>query len=264
MGYRWWVFLHVLGVFGFLSVHGVSIAVGLRLRRERDAARINSLLDLSGRMVMPLYLSMGVLVAGGIAATFAGHLWSSRWILAAIAALVIVTLAMYFMARPYYQKVRFISRAIAEGSQAVTPEQFDGVLMAKRPLTVAWIGTIGLVFILYLMIMKPALGQKAAPVALPTTGTVLQISSTGSVFDPKTLTAPAGQAFSIAFKNNDAGLPHNVAIYTDSSRSRSLFVGETFPGPKTVIYDVKAIPAGTYFFVCDVHAATMTGTFTAT
>jgi plastocyanin len=262
MGYRWWVFVHVLGVFGFLAVHGVSITIALRLRRERDAARINALLDLSGRMVMPLYVSMLVLVGGGVAATFAGHLWSSRWILAAIATLVIVTLAMYFMARPYYQKVRFISRAVAEGSQAVTPEQFDGVLMAKRPLTVAWIGGIGLVFILYLMIMKPAFGQKAEPVALPTTGTVVQISATNSVFAPTTLTAPAGQDFSIAFKNNDAGLIHNVAIYTDSSASKSLFQGKTFPGPKTEVYKVNGIPAGTYFFKCDVHPA-MTGTFTA-
>lgn len=263
MGYRWWVFVHVLGVFAFLSVHGVSIAVALRLRRERDAARINSLLDLSGRTITLLYYSMLVLVGGGVAATFAGHLWSSRWILAAIATLVFVILVMFFMARPYYQRVRFISRAIAEGSQAVTPEQFDGVLKARSPLTVAWIGAIGLVFILYLMIMKPALGQKAAPVALPTTGTVLQIASTNSIFDPKTVSVPADQPFSIAFKNNDAGLPHNVSIFTDSSASRSLFLGKTFSGPKTEVYSVKAIPAGTYFFRCDVHAATMTGTLTA-
>jgi plastocyanin len=262
MGYRWWVFLHVLGVFAFLMVHGVSVAIALRLRRERDAARINALLDLSGRMVMHLYLSMLILVGGGVAATFAGHLWSSRWILAAIVTLVIVTLAMFFMARPYYQKVRFISRAVAEGSQAVTPEQFDGVLMARRPLTVAWIGAIGLVFILYLMIMKPALGQKAAPVALPTSGTVLRISATNSIFDPTTLSAPAGQAFSIAFKNNDAGLPHNVAIYTDATASTALFRGNTFAGPKSEVYTVSGIPAGTYFFKCDVHPQ-MTGTFTA-
>jgi plastocyanin len=182
--------------------------------------------------------------------------------LVAIATLVIVILAMFFMARPYYQKVRFITRAIAEGSQAVTPEQYDGVLMDRRPLTIIWIGAVGLVFILYLMIMKPALGQKAEPVALPTTGTVLQISASNSAFDPKTLTAPAGQAFSIAFKNNDAGLPHNVAIYTDATASTNLFRGNTFAGPRSEVYKVKGIPAGTYFFKCDVHP-TMTGTFTA-
>jgi plastocyanin len=263
MALQWWKFVHLLGVFGFLSVHGVSIAVALRLRRERDPARINSLLDLSGRMVMHLYISLGVLVGAGVAAAFTGHAWSSRWLLLAIATLVVVTLAMYFMARPYYQRVRFISRAVAEGSQAVTPEQFDGVLMARRPLTIAWIGAIGLVFILYLMVMKPALGQSAAPVALPTTGTVLRIQATNSVFSPTQLSAPANTPFKIAFTNNDSGLPHNVSIYTDVSASKSLFVDPPFPGPKTKIYSVKAIPAGTYFFRCDVHT-TMTGTFRAT
>jgi plastocyanin len=262
MGYQWWVFLHLIGVFAFLSVHGVSVVVALRLRRERDPARINSLLDLSGRMVKALYISLGILLAGGVVATFTGHLWSSRWIWGAIVTLIVVTLAMYFMARPYYQRVRFISRAVAEGSQAVTPEQFDGVLMSRRPLTIAWIGVVGLTFILYLMVMKPALGQKAAPVALPTTGTVLRIAATNSVFDPKQLTAPSGTPFKIAFTNNDAGVPHNVSIYTDSTVSKSLFVDPPFPGPKTKIYSVKGLPAGTYFFRCDVHPA-MIGTFTA-
>jgi plastocyanin len=263
MGYRWWVFIHVLGVVSFVSAHGVSIAVALRLRKERDAARINSLLDLSGRMTSHLYWSLGVLVVAGVVASTAGHLWSSRWIWTAIVVLIVTSLAMYFMARPYYQKVRFISRAVADGSQAVTPEQFDGVLRARRPLTIAWIGAIGLVGILYLMVMKPALGQKAETVALPTTGTVLKISATNSAFDPKQLSAPANAAFKIAFTNNDSGLPHNVSIYSDASASKVLFIDPPFPGPKTKIYSVKAIPAGTYFFRCDVHP-TMTGTFTAT
>jgi plastocyanin len=168
---------------------------------------------------------------------------------------------MYFMARPYYQRVRFISRAVAEGSQAVTPEQFDSVLMARRPLTIAWIGAIGLVGILYLMVMKPPLGQRAAAISVPPSS--LRISATNSAFDPTQLSAPANTPFKIAFTNNDSGLPHNVSIYTDASASTSLFVDPPFPGPKTKIYSVKAIPAGTYFFRCDVHT-NMTGTFRAT
>ncbi|SRR6266540_4162123 len=262
MLFRWLRFVHVLAAFAFLGVHGVSIAVGLRLRRERDPARINSLLDLSGRMTLHTYLSLGVLVGAGVAAAFAGHSWA-RWLWTAIGTLIVVTLVMYYTARPYYQKVRFISRAIAEGSQAVTPEQFDSVLMARRPLNVMWIGAAGLVFIVYLMMMQPALGQKGSPVALPTKGTVLQISASSSRFNVARLSAPANGPFKIAFTNNDSGLPHNVAIYTDSSASKSLFVGKQFPGRKTVIYGVHGLPAGTYFFRCDVHPGQMTGTFTA-
>jgi hypothetical protein len=40
-----------------------------------------------------------------------------------------------------------------------------------------------------------------------------------------------------------------------------LFVGEVFSGPDVVTYEVPALDAGTYFFRCDVHPTTMTGTF---
>lgn len=260
--YNWWVFVHLAGVFAFLAVHGVSIAVALRLREERDPARINALLDISGRTVMPLYVSLGVLLVGGVVAGFLGHLWSFGWIWAAVATLVVVSLAMVFMARPYYQRVRFITRAVAEGSQAVTPEQFDSVLKNRRPLTITWIGFVGLGFILYLMIMKPTFGLKpseTAPVAIPSGRTVLTIASTNSRFSVGTLTAPAGARFAISFRNGDSGLPHNVAIYTDASARQVLFRGFTFAGPATRVYNVRALAAGSYFFRCDVHPSQMTG-----
>src|SRR5437867_8381026 len=195
--YEWWVFVHIAGVFAFLVVHGVSIAVALRLRNERDPSRINALLDISGRTVMPLYLSLAVLLTGGIVAGFIRHWWSYGWIWAALGTLVVVSMAMYFMARPYYQRVRFISRAVAEGSQAVTPEQFDGVLRNRRPLTITWIGFVGLAFLLYLMILKPTFGlqpSEAAPVATPS-GTVLRVEAKNSLFLERALTTTSGQAF---------------------------------------------------------------------
>jgi len=56
-------------------------------------------------------------------------------------------------------------------------------------------------------------------------------------------------------------VPHNIAIYTDDSAAESLFVGELVTGPKQVTYEVGALDPGTYFFRCDVHPTTMTGTF---
>ena len=40
-----------------------------------------------------------------------------------------------------------------------------------------------------------------------------------------------------------------------------LFLGEVFPGPRTVTYDVKPLPKGSYFFRCDVHPTQMHGAF---
>ena len=73
------------------------------------------------------------------------------------------------------------------------------------------------------------------------------------------MTAPAGKAFTLAFENKDAGTPHNVDIKKpDGSEA---YKGEIFPGPATKVYQVPALAAGTYSFVCDVHS-TMTGTIT--
>ena len=46
MMYRWLVLLHVLGVFGFLMAHGISVSVAFTLRRERKFENIQALLNL--------------------------------------------------------------------------------------------------------------------------------------------------------------------------------------------------------------------------
>jgi plastocyanin len=59
----------------------------------------------------------------------------------------------------------------------------------------------------------------------------------------------------------DPGVAHNISIYTDETAATSLFTGDLVTGPNTATYKVGALKAGTYFFRCDVHPTTMTGTF---
>ena len=113
---------------------------------------------------------------------------------------------------------------------------------------------------------EPSVGASPEPTAEPAgacapDGATVEVMAMDSVFDADCLAAPAGKPFKIVFDNMDAGIPHNVAIYTDDSAETSLFVGETFNGPDVVTYKVPALEAGTYFFRCDVHSTTMTGTF---
>lgn len=255
------MFLHVAGVFGFLVTHGVSMFASLRLRRERDPSRINALLDLSARTTGAMYVSLAVLLAGGVGATFVGKLWSFGWIWAALLLLTVVTLAMIFMAKPYYAKVRFIARAVAEGSKAVTDEQFDAVLTSSRSMTIMGIGFTGLALLLALMVFKPTLGIAPTPAAIVVPeGPSITVASIGSKFDDRTLTAPAGEAFSIVFDNRDSGVPHNFALYRDRAFRDEIFVGETFPGPDKRVHKIRALDAGTYSFRCDLHPVDMTGT----
>lgn len=77
------------------------------------------------------------------------------------------------------------------------------------------------------------------------------ITSMDMAFEQTTITVAAGEAFTLALVNEDS-MQHNVAIYTDSSASDDLFVGE-FVNDATVVYDVPALEPGEYFFRCDLH-----------
>ncbi len=257
--YQWWVFVHLVGVFGFLLSHGVSVMVTFRLRKERDPGRITHLLEVSGTSIKGFYWSLAVLLVGGVVAGFLGHWWGQGWIWAAIATLVIVSLAMYAMARPYYRRVGLVARAMAGGSQAVTDAQLDQILRGSRPNTVAAIGMVGLGFILYLMLFKPTFGFGSTTAA--TGPNQVKVVAKGIAFTTKTIAAPASQPFDLIFDNQDGGVPHNVAIYTDSSAATPLFVGTIVTGPRVTTYHVPALQPGTYFFRCDVHHQ-MTGTVT--
>ncbi len=111
----------------------------------------------------------------------------------------------------------------------------------------------------------PSGSASGAPSAAPSGDTgaavVLRISAQGIAYDTNALEAPANTAFQIVFTNNDAGIPHNVAIHRDAPTGPEVWQGEIFSGVDTRTYDVPALPAGTYGFVCTVHP-NMTGTLT--
>ena len=91
-------------------------------------------------------------------------------------------------------------------------------------------------------------------------GQAVDITASGIAFTTPNVTAPAGTAFTIHFDNQDAGVPHNVQVKDASGAS--VFKGEIFNGVAAKDYQVNALQAGTYSFVCDVHP-NMTGTLTA-
>jgi plastocyanin len=89
--------------------------------------------------------------------------------------------------------------------------------------------------------------------------TVIQLSAQNVAYDLSEISAPADAGFTIHFDNKDAGIPHNVAI-KDASGAE-VFKGDIITGPAQADYQVPALPAGTYTFICSVHP-NMTGTLT--
>ena len=256
--YQGWVFVHLVGVFGFLAFHGVSMAVALRLRRERDPRRVAELLQFSSSAIRGFYGSSLVLLTGGIVSGFLGHWWGRAWIWASIGVLVLTSVGMYQVASPYYRRVGFVARAKAEGETSVTDEQFDAILRSTRSLVVVAIGVLGLLAILYMMLFKPTLGFSTTS-APPVSGNQVAIVAQELSFDTETLQAAADVSFQIVLDNQAPGVPHNVSIYRDSSAGEALLTGEVVTGPARITYDVPALAAGSYFFRCDVHPTQMTG-----
>jgi plastocyanin len=82
-------------------------------------------------------------------------------------------------------------------------------------------------------------------------GADLTITSRDMAFDLGRIAVAADHPFSLRLVNQDAA-PHNVAIFVDSSAAESRFIGELVTS-SIVVYEVPALPAGTYFFRCDLH-----------
>jgi S-DNA-T family DNA segregation ATPase FtsK/SpoIIIE len=101
-----------------------------------------------------------------------------------------------------------------------------------------------------------------------TGGTVLTVTAPAGAatagFDPKTLEGPANTPFTVVFDNQDTTTsPHNWVL-KDSSGAKVTIGGDTsfFSGPAKREYQIPALAAGDYPFLCEVHPAGMTGTLT--
>jgi hypothetical protein len=153
--YRWWVFIHLAGVFGFLLAHGVSVSALFRLRKEHDREKIREIIQLSGSTIRLFYGSLLVLVIGGVGAGLQAHWFKQKWIWEAIGVLVVVTVAMIVVARPYYRRIAEATELRPSGVPRVSDEDLTTRLHSKTPTIVALLGFGGLLVILWLMIFKP-------------------------------------------------------------------------------------------------------------
>lgn len=110
-----------------------------------------------------------------------------------------------------------------------------------------------------------ACGPKATPTPTPTptpTGPNIAIDliAQDMAFDKSTITVPAGASVTINFDNKD-NIGHNFALYTNSSATHAIFVGKIITASQTTYNFTAPGTPGNYFFRCDVHPTSMTGTF---
>ena len=81
-------------------------------------------------------------------------------------------------------------------------------------------------------------------------------------FDKSTIRASASAPVTVTLDNQDAGVLHNIAFYTNASATQPIFVGEVFPGVLARDFNFRAPDSPrNYIFRCDVHPDTMKGSF---
>jgi plastocyanin len=97
----------------------------------------------------------------------------------------------------------------------------------------------------------------------------LQVETTDAdplAFVPNVLEAPAGTVVQVDY-NNNSSLPHNINFFDGvNNGAPSLGATEVVTGPnapESVTFTTPAEP-GDYFFWCDVHLQSMTGTLRVT
>jgi len=122
--------------------------------------------------------------------------------------------------------------------RAVTPEAYD-----------AWLAE---------QIAKAS--ATPAPAQTGGAGQAVEVAAANIAFTTGELRAPADTPFTLRFLNEDDGIPHNVEVF--DAGGTSVFQGEIFNGTDQRDYQVPALPAGQYTFICTVHP-NMTGTLIA-
>ena len=99
----------------------------------------------------------------------------------------------------------------------------------------------------------------------PRNETTITLVADNIEFNLNTISVPAGAHVTIKFDNKDDSIPHNLAVYTDSTASHTIFKGQIITGPATTTYSFQApTQPGKYFFRCDIHPTMMYGDFIAT
>lgn len=88
----------------------------------------------------------------------------------------------------------------------------------------------------------------------------LTVVAQASTFDTAEIALPPEAPVTITFENQDP-VPHNLSIYT-APGGDPIFQETPVPGPTTVEYSFTSPAPGEYYFQCDVHPTTMSGTVT--
>ena len=118
--------------------------------------------------------------------------------------------------------------------------------------------TFGLVALAAVLVACSGTSAAPAAPAEPADPNAPVVTAKDLKFSPTEVSVPAGEPFQLVLDNQESA-PHNIKI-SDSTGAEA-FKGEIVSSQK-VTYQVPALAAGAYPFICEVHPD-MKGTITA-
>lgn len=154
--YRYWVVLHILAAASFLLAHGVSMYALYRVRAlDLDRDRIVDTITFSGATTKPMYVSLLVLVVAGFVAGYQGKWLDDWWIWISIGILVVTTVLMTAVAKPYFQRITAACAMRPSGVPRTSDEELGELVRSPKAHVISAIGVVGLAVIIWLMVTKP-------------------------------------------------------------------------------------------------------------
>jgi plastocyanin len=220
---------------------------GLRLAAETSAKPgpvvIPEGIHLPGNSAWPFLAPIGLFFI------FAGLALGPLLVLAGVVMAIVSAVGWYLDANREFVQVEagHVPEPVTRDPVRIFPHQlvpvFGGLAVLAIVLTLGpWLLTF---------LPQQSAGEDQGP---PATMTPFLSASTVTNFDQGRIVIPANTpGVMLTFDNNQAGVPHNVAIEDPATDGSYLFNGELITGVVSITYELPPLPAGSYTFVCVVH-----------
>jgi hypothetical protein len=161
----WFRLIHVLAALGFVLTHGASGMLALKLRGERDRARIEFVAQTSSSFLVWGWVALAVVLIGGLIQGIVGGFWTDGglWLWASLVVFIVVGGLMTPLGASYMDEVRHAvglptysdKRKKRTPPDPLPDDELARVLASPKPIWTATIGIGGIAILVWLMIMKP-------------------------------------------------------------------------------------------------------------